>query len=119
SGLNTRIGLLSSPALLGLAAVILAAACLGKGGACWAAARASGENPRDALGIGTLMNARGMMELILLAIGLERGIIGPALFTVLVLMAVLTTLMATPVFQRVYRRAARPTDVGMERAGPR
>jgi len=54
-----------------------------------------------------LMNARGMMELILLNIGLQRGIIQPPLFAVLVLMAVVTTLMATPVFELVYGRHAR------------
>lgn len=49
------------------------------------------------------MNARGLMELIILNIGLERGIITPTLFTVMVLMAIVTTLMATPIFERVYR----------------
>jgi Kef-type K+ transport system membrane component KefB len=102
SGLNTRIGLVSTPALAGLAAVILLAACLGKGVACWAAARVSGESRRDSLAVGTLMNARGLMELIMLNIGLERGIIQPTLFTIMVLMAVVTTLAATPVFERIY-----------------
>jgi Kef-type K+ transport system membrane component KefB len=58
----------------------------------------------DALAIGTLMNARGLMELIILNIGLERGIIEPTLFTIMVLMAIVTTLMATPLFERVYGR---------------
>ncbi len=102
SGLNTKLGLVSTPALALLALVILLAACLGKGMACWAAARLNGAAPRDAVGIGTLMNARGLMELIILNIGLERGIIRPTLFTIMVLMAVVTTLMATPVFERVY-----------------
>ncbi len=50
------------------------------------------------------MNARGLMELIILNIGLERGIITPTLFTILVMMAIVTTLMATPIFERVYKR---------------
>lgn len=102
SGLNTRIGLVSTPALALLAVVVLFAAVLGKGVACWGAARLAGSSPRDALGVGTLMNARGLMELIILNIGLERGIIRPTLFTIMVLMAVVTTLMATPIFERIY-----------------
>jgi len=102
SGLNTKIGLVSTPALIGLALVVLAAAIFGKGVACWGAARLAGASPNDALGVGTLMNARGLMELIILNIGLERGIIQPTLFTIMVLMAVVTTLMATPIFERIY-----------------
>ena len=56
----------------------------------------------DAMGIGTLMNARGLMELIILNIGLQRGIIEPALFTIMVMMAIITTLMTTPLFERIY-----------------
>ena len=107
SGLNTRIALLSTPWLWGVAAAVIAAAALGKVGACWAAARLSGEPQSEALAIGALMNARGLMELIILNIGLERGIIQPALFTVLVLMAVVTTLAATPLLDRVTRSARR------------
>jgi Kef-type K+ transport system membrane component KefB len=56
-----------------------------------------------AWGIGMLMNARGLMELIILNIGLERGLITPALFTIMVLMAIATTLMATPLFNLAHR----------------
>ena len=107
SGLNTRLDMVNSVEMLGIALVVLAASCLGKFGACWAAARLAGEDNRMALAVGVLMNARGMMELILLNIGLQRGIIQPPLFAVLVLMAVVTTLMATPVFELVYGRHAR------------
>lgn len=107
SGLNTRLDMVNSVEMLGIALVVLAASCLGKFGACWAAARLAGEDNRLALAVGVLMNARGMMELILLNIGLQRGIIQPPLFAVLVLMAVVTTLMATPVFELVYGRHAR------------
>ena len=104
SGLNTRINLVDSPWLWGIVLVVLLAACLGKGVACWAAARISGEENRSALAIGTLMNARGLMELIILNIGLQRGIITELLFTVMVIMAIVTTLMTSPIFERVYRR---------------
>jgi Kef-type K+ transport system membrane component KefB len=53
------------------------------------------------------MNARGLMELIIINIGLQAGVIGPALFSMLVLMAMVTTLMASPVFEVVYGRYAR------------
>ena len=66
----------------------------------------NGASQSEALGIGTLMNARGMMELILLNIGRERGLITPTLFTILVLMTLATTLMATPLFGLLYRPAA-------------
>jgi Kef-type K+ transport system membrane component KefB len=107
SGLNTRLDLVTTPALLGVALVVLAAACLGKFGACWAAARLHGEDNPTSLAIGTLMNARGLMELIILNIGLERGLITPQLFSIMVVMAIATTLMATPIFEWVYGRKAR------------
>lgn len=104
SGLNTSIGLVNSWMLWGVAVLVLLAAVLGKGVACWLAARLNGESNREALAIGTLMNARGLMELILLNIGLEHGIITPTLFTILVMMAIATTLMASPLFELVYGR---------------
>jgi Kef-type K+ transport system membrane component KefB len=72
---------------------------VGKGVACWLAARATGIPNREALGIGTLMNARGLMELIIINIGLQRGIISEGLFATLVIMAIVTTLMASPLFE--------------------
>ncbi|CAN5706804.1 cation:proton antiporter [soil metagenome] len=107
SGLNTQIALLDSAYLWLMALLILLAAVLGKGVACWLAARATGISNREALGIGALMNARGLMELIIINIGLQRGIISPGLFAALVMMAVITTLMASPIFDRlVPKRAA-------------
>jgi len=111
SGLNTKITLLFSGNLLVLCAVILAAAILGKGVACWLAARATGISNREALGIGTLMNARGLMELIIINVGLARGIISEELFAALVLMAILTTLMASPLFEWLKIQAPQPTPV--------
>ena len=107
SGLNTRIGLLNTVSLWLLAGVVLLAATLGKGVACYAAARWHGESHREAMAVGALMNARGLMELIILNIGLQRGIIEPGLFAIMVMMAIITTLMATPIFERVYGKPAR------------
>jgi Kef-type K+ transport system membrane component KefB len=107
SGLNTRLDMVNTPAMVCIALAVLAAACAGKGAACWAAARLHGEDNRTALAVGALMNSRGLMELILVNIGLQKGVILPALFSVLVLMAILTTLMATPMFEWVYGRHAR------------
>ena len=107
SGLNTQLALIGDGRLLLVAVAILAASVLAKGGACWAAARLTGQDNATAMGIGALMNARGLMELIIINIGLQRGIIGPALFAMLVLMAIVTTLMASPLFELAYGRAAR------------
>ena len=101
SGLNTKIGLLNTGFLWLMCAAVLVAAILGKGVACYLAARWTGISKREALGIGTLMNARGLMELIIINIGLQRGIISEGLFATLVIMAVITTLMASPIFERL------------------
>ena len=101
SGLNTKITLLNSGFLWLMCGAVLVAAVLGKAVACWLAARATGLPNREALGIGVLMNARGLMELIIINIGLQRGVISEQLFATLVIMAVLTTLMASPVFERL------------------
>jgi Kef-type K+ transport system membrane component KefB len=107
SGLNTRLDMVNSPSLLLIALGILAVSILAKFGACWAAARLSGEDNRTALGIGALMNSRGLMELIIINIGLQKGVIGPTLFSMMVLMAIVTTMMASPLFEIVYGRKAR------------
>jgi K+:H+ antiporter len=109
SGLNTRLDMVNNPQMFLVALLVLIAACLGKGVACWAAARLNGEENRTALAVGTLMNARGLMELIILNIGLQKGVIETGLFSVMVLMAIVTTLMASPVFEWVYGRHARAT----------
>ncbi len=102
SGLNTKIGLLNTPAMWGVCLLLCAAAMLGKFGGCTLAARFDGQSWRDACAIGTLMNARGLMELIILNIGLQQGVITPTLFTILTIMAILTTLMASPIFNWLY-----------------
>ncbi len=107
SGLNTRMDMVNSGQLLLVALGVLVASVVAKGGACYLAARLAGEDNRTALGIGALMNSRGLMELIIINIGLQKGIIGPALFSMLVLMAIVTTMMASPLFELVYGRKAR------------
>jgi Kef-type K+ transport system membrane component KefB len=107
SGLNTRMDMVNSVAMLLIALAILVASIVAKGGACYLAARLSGEDNRTALGIGALMNSRGLMELIIINIGLQKGIIGPTLFAMMVLMAIVTTMMAGPLFEAVYGRKAR------------
>ena len=98
SGLNTKVGLLNTGGLWGVALVLIVFSIFGKGVACAVAARIGGESWRHSTLIGTLMNARGLMELILLNIGLERGVITPTFFTIMVLMAVVTTGMASPLY---------------------
>ena len=116
SGLKTELGVMLQPEILLAAIAILVASFAGKGLACWAAARASGESSQDAMSIGALMNARGLMELILINIGLQAGVILPGLFSILVLMAIVTTLMATPLFNWIMRRQAlRARDVAIQR----
>ncbi|WP_267393614.1 MULTISPECIES: cation:proton antiporter [unclassified Sphingomonas] len=119
SGLNTRMDMVNSPSLLLIALGILVASVIAKGGACYLAARLSGEDNRTALGIGALMNSRGLMELIIINIGLQKGIIGPTLFSMLVLMAIVTTMMASPLFELFYGRKGRETgELGaLQRAG--
>jgi Kef-type K+ transport system membrane component KefB len=107
SGLNTQMTMINNAELIMIALVILVGSILAKGVACWAAARLCGQDNRTAMGVGALMNARGLMELIIINIGLQRGIIGPGLFSMLVLMTIVTTLMATPVFEWAYGKHAR------------
>ncbi|MFG1902736.1 cation:proton antiporter [Micromonospora carbonacea] len=107
SGLRTEFGLLGSPPVLLFALACVTAAVVGKFGACWAAARLRGEPQGVALRVGALMNARGLMQLIALNVGLEAGIVNGSLFTVLVLVALVTTLMTTPLLSWIERREAR------------
>lgn len=103
SGLNTRIGLLDSAFLWAVCGVVILASIAGKLFACYFAARCSGSDKADAWSIASLMNARGLMELILLNICLEAGLISPRFFAMMVIMAIVTTLMATPGFNLARR----------------
>jgi len=116
SGLNTQFGLFTDPTVLLFAVACVVVAVAGKFGACWAAARRRGEPQGVALRVASLMNARGLMQLIALNIGLEAGIVGPALFTVLVLVALVTTVMTSPLLSWVERRhpLVEPTPAAVE-----
>ncbi|MET8851330.1 cation:proton antiporter [Amycolatopsis sp. NPDC004625] len=107
SGLNTRFALLADPKLLAFAVLCVVVAIVGKLGASWGAARLAGEPPAIASRVGVLVNARGLMQLIALNVGLAAGIVSPALFTVLVLVALVTTIMTAPVLGWLDRRDAR------------
>jgi Kef-type K+ transport system membrane component KefB/nucleotide-binding universal stress UspA family protein len=102
SGLRTEIGLLDSPEAWLMCGLIIVTAVLGKFGGSAIAARVTGLRWREATALGILMNTRGLIELIVLNIGLDLGVISPALFTMMVLMALLTTFMTTPLLEWVY-----------------
>lgn len=97
TGIRTEIGLLSEPTDWLMCAAIILVATLGKLGGSYWAARYAGLDRRTSAAIGVLMNTRGLMELIVLNIGLDLGILSPRLFAMMVLMALVTTFVATPV----------------------
>lgn len=107
SGLNTRFALLADPKLLAFAVLAVVVAVIGKLGASWGAARLAGEPQPIAIRVGVLVNARGLMQLIALNVGLAAGIVSSALFTVLVLVALVTTVMTAPVLSWLDRRDTR------------
>jgi Kef-type K+ transport system membrane component KefB len=111
SGLNTRFALLTSPRVLLFSVAASAVAVLSKGGACWLGARLAGEGGWVSARLGTLMNARGLMQLIALNIGLQAGIASQSLFTCLVLVALITTIMTAPLLSWIDRREAKTMTV--------
>ena len=104
SGMRTEIGLISGLANWALCALIILTACAGKIGGSLLASRLVGLNMRDSLALSVLMNTRGLVELIVLNIGLDLGIISPELFTMLVLMALVTTCMTSPLLEVLLKR---------------
>ena len=102
TGLRTSIGLISGD-LWAVFVLIMLVAVAGKMLGSAVAARSGGLSWREALAIGSLMNTRGLMELVVLNVGLDIGVISPALFAMMVLMALVTTFMTQPVFSRIYR----------------
>jgi Kef-type K+ transport system membrane component KefB len=96
SGLRTQIGLLGSAEDWWICGLIVLVACVGKFGGSTLAARWTGMRWREASALGVLMNTRGLMELIVLNIGLDLGVISPTVFTMMVLMALVTTVMTSP-----------------------
>lgn len=103
TGLRTEIGLLNTPELWMWCAVFIIVGVAGKFLGTAAAAKTAGESWRDSLSLGALMNARGLMELIVLNIGYEMGILPPTIFVILVIMALVTTVMTTPALSLINR----------------
>jgi Kef-type K+ transport system membrane component KefB len=101
SGLRTKVSLLQGPEMVMVLAAVLLVAVGGKYLGCWGVARLAGMPKREAQAVGWLMNTRGLTELVVLNVGLSLGVIGPALFTVMVLMALITTAMAGPLLGRL------------------
>lgn len=99
TGLRTDVGRLDGVESWLVCASIVAVACAGKFGGSYLAARVTGVRAREAAALGVLMNTRGLMELVVLNIGLELGVVSTELFTMLVLMAVVTTVAAAPLLR--------------------
>lgn len=115
TGLRTNIGTLTTPESWFWCALVMAAAVLGKWGGCGLAARLSGMPRKEAACVGILMNTRALMELIVINIGMDLGVIPPSVYCMLVLMAVGTTLMATPLAVRMLRNT--PYEKGLVERG--
>ncbi|MBD2184739.1 cation:proton antiporter [Planktothrix sp. FACHB-1355] len=111
SGLRTEIGLLNRPELWLLCLAVLAVAIIGKYVGTYLAARVCGIDNREASALGWLMNTRGLTELIVLNIGLSLGTISPLLFTMLVIMALVTTFMTSPLLEWTYPKELIRLDV--------
>ena len=113
TGMRTQIALVSGPSQWGIVLLIIAVATIGKFGGSWIAARLLGMKGSDAAALGMLMNTRGLMELIVLNVGLELGVVSPALFAMMVLMALATTMTTGPALSWLNRKAdARPEGRG-------
>ena len=111
SGLRTEIGLLNKPELWLLCLLVLTVAISGKYVGTYVAARVCGIEKREASALGWLMNTRGLTELIVLNIGLSLGVISPLLFTMLVIMALVTTFMTSPLLEWTYPKHLIQQDV--------
>jgi Kef-type K+ transport system membrane component KefB len=107
TGLRTSLGLVSGWELWGWTLAILAVAVVGKIGGCVLAARWTGLEWREAGALGVLMNTRGLMELVILNIGLDLGVIEQTVFSMMVVMAVTTTFMTSPLLDRLVPRSTR------------
>jgi Kef-type K+ transport system membrane component KefB len=118
-GLSTRVDMLNDGYLWEVTALVIAVAVAGKWGGAMFAARATGESWQDAAAVGVLMNTRGLTELVILSVGLELGVITPTVFTMMVIMALVTTLMATPILSLIsplYHRGMRDEEVARQQA---
>jgi Kef-type K+ transport system membrane component KefB len=118
TGLKTDVGSLNRPILWLITLLLIAVAIVGKWVGAMAASRYSGFSLRDSAAIGVLMNTRGLTELIVLNIGLSLGMISPALFTMLVVMALVTTFMTGPALRLIdpRRELSEPPEEELRRA---
>jgi Kef-type K+ transport system membrane component KefB len=107
TGLRTQIGLLQGFEHWMVCAFIIVLASVGKFGGSYAAARLSGLNPNTAASVGVLMNTRGLMELVVLNLGLDLGILSPVLFAIFVIMALVTTAATSPILHYLQRSEER------------
>ncbi len=107
TGLRTEVGLLNDAAGWAVCVGIILTAVAGKLLGSMLAARWSGSSWHDAFVLGALMNTRGLMELVALNVGYDLGILSPQMFTMLVLMALVTTAMTGPLIDLASRRDAR------------
>lgn len=103
TGLRTEIGLLNTPYLWMVTSVFILVAIVGKFIGAGFSAKIMGENWRDSLSVGILMNTRGLMEIVVLNIGYEMGILSKPIFAMLVIMALVTTFMTTPLLSLVQK----------------
>jgi Kef-type K+ transport system membrane component KefB len=121
TGLRTQIGLLNTWQSWLVCGAIIAVAIAGKLGGTSLAARSTGMTWHDSLSIGALMNARGLMELIALNIGYDLGILSAEVFSMMVIMALATTIMTGPILSlidsRVRRKALEPTGTSIRPTG--
>src|SRR5207237_10502797 len=99
TGMRTRLDSILAPDQLRICGLIVVVATLGKFGGTFVASRLTGLDWRNAAILGTLMNTRGLVELIVLNIGLDLQVISPSLFTMMVVMALVTTIATSPVLQ--------------------
>ena len=110
TGLRTRIGLLTNEHLWWTCALVVVVAVAGKSLAAAIAARITGHNWKESLSIGALMNTRGLMELVVLNIGYDLGVISAELFAILVIMALVSTFMTGPALSLIDRVFRGPAD---------
>lgn len=117
SGVRTQLSLLDTSAAWLTCLLIIFVACLGKFGGSAVAAKMTGLSWRESGALGILMNTRGLMELIVLNIGLDLGVISPAVFAMMVVMALVTTFMTTPILELVYPQELIARDL-LEQSAP-
>lgn len=116
SGLRTELGLVNTPQLWGLFLICTLVAVVGKMGGTYLAARSCGIQRRESLYLGAYMNTRGLMELVVLRIGLDLGVLSTVLFTILVMMTLVTTVMTAPTLQLIDWLLKKKTPQSLEHA---